>query len=176
MLIEQNMAAAAVDLHSKFEEKTFNEIDKLNEQVDDHLLEMELLNRFLTVIDKDKTDDGLDITSEEDKKLIDTLSQRESLTHIFASQRYDWNKDDCKEMVKRVGELENKYSFDKDAIDKLKKQLEKHTEGPLARKITVATERMALMEQKLNESLAIFRKMLQTQSDLTQQIQRNSVS
>lgn len=171
-MIESNLAAASVDLFMLHEEEIFRQIDDENAKIDDYVQEMELLNRFLAVVQRDKTDKGL-IVKDSDRKLIDELSKYEDLQHIFPKGEYDWNKGDFDEMMSRVQKLEERYSWENEKAENMKRQITQHLEGPLQRKITHASEKMVLKENKLNEALSLFKNGLNKMNDLISGILRN---
>lgn len=175
ILEKSNMAAESVNLFLAHEEEIFRQIDEENAKIDNYIEEMELLNRLLAVIERDKTEEGIKIEGE-DRKLIDELAEREGLQHIFAPKEYDWNKEDFDEMTNRIEKLEERYSYGKDKLDNLKRQLTQHLEGPLQRQITQASEKMVLKENKLNEALSLFKAGLNKINDVNTGILRNMMS
>lgn len=172
MFVEPNAQQEAVSLFLKHEEDMFAQIEEENNKVDAAVEEMELLNHFLAYVDKNMTDEGLKVEGEA-RTLVDELSKRDSLQHIFAKGEYDWNASDSQEMMERVGKLEERYTFVGTSAQNMRRQLTQHLEGPLQRQISHASEVMVMKESKLSEALSMFKNMLTRYDEVKRAILNN---
>jgi len=149
-----DLGGEAVELFQTHEASVYSKIEGHNETIDYYVNKMEDLEKFLSLL-ANRTEDStrVDLTTAEEMELVDRLREEEDLRFVFPEGKYSWKT--------------------KEEIDNVTRLVNQKIEGPLQRKINMASEQMVLEQHELTKVLEIFRNGLSRMNNLIDRILGN---
>ncbi|NGX48254.1 MAG: hypothetical protein K1000chlam3_01645 [Chlamydiae bacterium] len=169
-----NLALESVKLFEKHEARVYEAIECKNQEIERLVIEMEDLEHFLSLLanasDAFSKDDPHQIeVSEEDIVCIQRLAQNPELRHIFPPTKFSWTDGEIIAVTKQLQEKLKELSEDKN----LERMVTQRIEGPLQRKINMASEEIMHEQFELSKAVELFNRGMQRMLGLTDRILSN---
>lgn len=168
-----DLAGESVKLFHVHEARVYESIEGINKEIDQLVLEMEDLERFLSLLAEtssnlEENDHKLEL-EDEDIQRIERLSKNPDLRHIFPPHQFSWQEGEIKQVANQLQEKLTEWADD----DSLKRMVSQRIEGPVQRKIGMKSEEVMLEQHELTKATELFNRGVQRMLSLNERIISN---
>ncbi len=168
-----DLAGESVKLFHVHEARVYESIEGINKEIDQLVLEMEDLERFLSLLSQtsnnlEENDHKLEL-EDEDIERIERLSKNPDLRHIFPPHQFSWQEGEITKVANQLQEKLTEWSND----DSMKRMVSQRIEGPIQRKIGMKSEEVMLEQHELTKATELFNRGVQRMLNLNERIISN---